>query len=250
MVVLLLLDPDFGAAVVIMVCVLGMLFLAGVRFFQYALMVLVCVGAGAMVLSFESYRVERLKNYINPFEDPFGPSYQLVQSLIAYGQGKLWGVGLGNSIQKLFYLPEAHTDFVFSVFVEEFGLMGNLTVIGLFLVLVVCIFQIGKKAEQRGQLFASCFSYGTGILFGLQAYINMGVSSGLLPTTGLTLPLMSYGGSSLLVSCILIGIILRINKENSEYDAVSRPGTGDGRRRSAANADGNRSRGSVGGYRS
>ena len=215
MIVLLLQEPDFGAVVVIMSAVFGMLFLAGVKFSQYlcALVVSFCAGA-AMIFSSE-YRYNRLVAYLDPWSDQFGAGYQLVQSLIAFGRGDLFGVGLGNSIQKLAYLPEAHTDFVFAVLAEEFGLIGCLFVIGLYLFLILTTLMIGRCAEQKNAMFSAYLAYGFGIMIGLQAFVNIGVSSGLLPTKGLTLPLMSYGGSSLMVSCIIIAILLRIDKENS-----------------------------------
>ncbi|OUS01748.1 putative lipid II flippase FtsW [Gammaproteobacteria bacterium 42_54_T18] len=213
MIVLLLKEPDFGAVVVIMSAVFGMLFLAGVKFSQYVLALSVSLCAGAAMIFSSEYRMNRLIAYLDPWSDQFGAGYQLVQSLIAFGRGDLTGVGLGNSIQKLSYLPEAHTDFVFSVLAEEFGLVGNLFVIGLYLFMVVVILFIGRAAEKAKVLFGAYMAYGLGIMIGLQAFVNIGVSSGLLPTKGLTLPLMSYGGSSLIISAIIIAIILRVNKE-------------------------------------
>ena len=169
--------------------------------------------AGAAMIFSSEYRMNRLIAYLGPWSDQFGAGYQLVQSLIAFGRGDLTGVGLGNSIQKLSYLPEAHTDFVFAVLAEEFGLIGNLFVIGLYLFMVVVILLIGRTAEKAKVLFGAYMAYGLGIMLGLQAFVYFGVSSGLLPTKGLTLPLMSYGGSSLIVSAVIIAIILRVNKE-------------------------------------
>lgn len=213
MIALLLKEPDFGAVVVIMSAVFGMLFLAGVKFSQYLLALSVSFGAGAMMIFSSEYRMKRLVAYLDPWSDQFGSGYQLVQSLIAFGRGDLTGVGLGNSIQKLSYLPEAHTDFVFAVLAEEFGLVGNLIVISLYLFLVILILSIGRAAEKAQLLFGAYLSYGLGIMIGLQAFVNIGVSSGLFPTKGLTLPLMSYGGSSLVVSMVIIAIVLRVNKE-------------------------------------
>ena len=213
MIVLLLNEPDFGAVVVIMSAVFGMLFLAGVKFSQYMLALSVSLCAGAAMIFSSEYRMNRLIAYLDPWSDQFGAGYQLVQSLIAFGRGDLTGVGLGNSIQKLSYLPEAHTDFVFAVLAEEFGLIGNLFVIGLYLFMVVVILLIVRAAEKANVLFGAYMAYGLGIMIGLQAFVNIGVSSGLLPTKGLTLPLMSYGGSSLIVSAVIIAIILRVNKE-------------------------------------
>jgi len=213
MIALLLKEPDFGAVVVIMSAVFGMLFLAGVKFSQYLLALSVSFGAGAVMIFSSEYRMKRLVAYLDPWSDQFGSGYQLVQSLIAFGRGDLTGVGLGNSIQKLSYLPEAHTDFVFAVLAEEFGLVGNLFVISLYLFLVILILGIGRAAEKAQLLFGAYLSYGLGIMIGLQAFVNIGVSSGLFPTKGLTLPLMSYGGSSLVVSMVIIAIVLRVNKE-------------------------------------
>ena len=213
MIVLLLKEPDFGAVVVIMSAVFGMLFLAGVKFSQYVLALSASLCAGAAMIFSSEYRMNRLIAYLDPWSDQFGAGYQLVQSLIAFGRGDLTGVGLGNSIQKLSYLPEAHTDFVFAVLAEEFGLIGSLFVIGLYLFMVVVILFIGRAAEKAKVLFGAYMAYGLGIMLGLQAFVNIGVSSGLLPTKGLTLPLMSYGGSSLIVSAVIIAIILRVNKE-------------------------------------
>ena len=213
MIVLLLKEPDFGAVVVIMSAVFGMLFLAGVKFSQYVLALSASLCAGAAMIFSSEYRMNRLIAYLDPWSDQFGAGYQLVQSLIAFGRGDLTGVGLGNSIQKLSYLPEAHTDFVFAVLAEEFGLIGNLFVISLYLFMVVVILLIGRAAEKAKVLFGAYMAYGLGIMIGLQAFVNIGVSSGLLPTKGLTLPLMSYGGSSLIVSAVIIAIILRVNKE-------------------------------------
>ena len=221
MIVLLLQEPDFGAVVVIMSAVFGMLFLAGVKFSQYALALTVSICAGAAMIFSSEYRLKRLIAYLDPWSDQFGSGYQLVQSLIAFGRGDLTGVGLGNSIQKLSYLPEAHTDFVFAVLAEEFGLVGNLFVISLYLFMVMVILCIGRAAEKAKVLFGAYMCYGLGIMIGLQAFVNIGVACGLLPTKGLTLPLMSYGGSSLIVSSVMIAIILRVNKETQIAHCLS-----------------------------
>ncbi len=216
MVVLLLLEPDFGAVVVIMASVFGMLFLAGVKFSQFAIVMLGCLMAGSALIFTSEYRMRRLTGYLNPFDDQYHTGYQLVQSLIAFGRGDLFGVGLGNSIQKLFYLPEAHTDFVFAVWAEETGLAGASLVVVAFLSLVLAILKIGRNAELRQDYFGAYLAYGFGIMLGLQAFINIGVSSGLLPTKGLTLPLVSYGGSSLIINASIIGMVLRIHQENKK----------------------------------
>jgi cell division protein FtsW len=211
---LLLKEPDFGAAVVIMATALGMMFLAGMRLRNFILL-LAIVFAGLSFLAISApYRLLRLTSFLNPWEHPFNSGYQLTQSLIAFGRGGWFGVGLGQSIQKLFYLPEAHTDFLFAVIAEELGLVGMLVVIFLFTFLVVRIFYIGRKAQKLGQHFAGYLAYGFGLWIAIQFAVSMGVNSGLLPTKGLTLPLMSYGGSSMLVNCITIAVLLRIDYEN------------------------------------
>ena len=214
MVLLLLLEPDFGAVVVIMTSVFFMLFLAGVKFSQFALVILGSLCAAAALIFSSEYRLRRLTGYIDPWADQYDAGYQLVQSLIAFGRGDLFGVGLGNSIQKLFYLPEAHTDFVFAIWAEEMGLVGALFIIVAYLFLVIGALRVGRFAEKRGELFSGYLAYGFGVMLGLQAFINIGVSSGLLPTKGLTLPLVSYGGSSLIINAMIISIIMRIHREN------------------------------------
>ena len=211
--VLLLLEPDFGASVVIMMTALGMMFLGGVRFVQFtSFLALFGVVAGLLVVS-SPYRLQRLTTFINPWADPFDSGFQLTQSLIAIGSGGLTGTGIGGSVQKLFYLPEAHTDFVFAIMAEEFGLMGVAVVVGLFGILLFRSFILARKAEQHGNQFSAYLAYGIGIWLGLQAFINIGVNMGVLPTKGLTLPFMSYGGSSLIVCCAAIGLLLRISYE-------------------------------------
>jgi cell division protein FtsW len=211
---LLLKEPDFGAAVVIITTTLGMMFLAGMRLRNFiVLMGLVLTGLGVIAVS-APYRLLRLTSFMNPWEHPFNSGYQLTQSLIAFGRGGWLGVGLGQSIQKLFYLPEAHTDFLFAVIAEELGLVGMLVVMGLFAFLVVRIFLIGRQAQRLGQHFAGFMAYGFGLWIAIQFAVSMGVNSGLLPTKGLTLPFMSYGGSSMLVNCITIAVLLRIDYEN------------------------------------
>ena len=165
---------------------------------------------------FSPYRLARLTGFLNPWQDPFDSGFQLTQSLIAIGQGQLFGVGLGESVQKLFYLPEAHTDFLYAVLAEEFGLAGSIVVIALYLLLTWRAVAIARRAVKRGQFFGAYLAYGIGIWIGLQAFINMGVNMGVLPTKGLTLPLMSYGGSSLIVTCAAIGLLLRVDREARE----------------------------------
>lgn len=211
---LLLLEPDFGAAAVITATVLGMMFLGGVRLWQFAVLFSVMlVSMGTLAYS-SPYRVARLTSFVNPWADPFNSGFQLTQALIAFGRGEWWGVGLGGSIQKLFYLPEAHTDFLFAVLAEELGLVGALGIIALFAVLVWRAFVIGTASLAAGNRFGAYTAYGIGMWLGLQAFINLGVNMGVLPTKGLTLPLMSYGGSSIVMSCVAVALLLRISHEH------------------------------------
>lgn len=210
---LLMLEPDFGATVVLMGTVLCMTFLGGVRFVQFASFLLLFCFAAVMLIVTSPYRMERLTSFMNPWADPFDSGFQLTQSLIAIGRGGWFGTGLGGSVQKLFYLPEAHTDFLFAILAEELGFVGVSVVIALFSVLFWRAFQIGKLAENCGNRFAAYMAYGIGVWLAMQAVINIGVNMGLLPTKGLTLPLMSYGGSSLIVVCMAIGLLMRISKE-------------------------------------
>ena len=211
--VLLLAEPDFGAALILLASAFGMLFLAGMRLAQLLLLALPCAALGTLLIVAAPYRLMRLVSYLDPWADPFGAGFQLIQSLIAFGRGEWLGVGLGNSVQKLFYLPEAHTDFVFSIWAEETGVVGALTLIALFLALVLRIFQIARRAAAAGDVFAAQLCYGVALMFSGQAFVNMGASSGLLPTKGLTLPLVSYGGTSLVSACALLGMVLRVARE-------------------------------------
>ena len=222
--VLLLAEPDFGAATVLMATGLAVLFLAGVRIHHLLVPVLVAVAGMAVLAVTSSYRMRRLTAFRNPWEDPFDSGFQLVQSLIAIGRGEWFGVGLGSSVQKLFYLPEAHTDFVFAVLAEEFGFVGVVVVVGLFALLVGRAFEISRRAADAGLTFQSYLAASIGIWVGLQAFVNIGVNMGLLPTKGLTLPLLSYGGSSMLVTLGVLGLLLRIHHETqmSGRSAVSR----------------------------
>ena len=210
---LLLREPDFGAATVILVTSLGMLFLAGVRIWQFiVLLTSVAFILGILAVS-SPYRLARLTTFLNPWANQFDSGYQLTQSLIAFGRGGWFGVGLGESIQKLFYLPEAHTDFLFAVLTEELGLIGGLFLIVLFSLLVWRALYIGYRCFNIGQRFSAYLAYGIGLNIALQVMINIGVNTGVLPTKGLTLPLMSYGGSSLLMTCIMLALLLRIDYE-------------------------------------
>ena len=220
---LLLLEPDFGATVIIVGVVVGMTFLAGAKLIY----VLAMLAAAAMALAFlvlsAPYRMKRLTAYQDPWADPFGSGFQLVQSLIAFGQGEWWGVGLGNSVQKLFYLPEAHTDFVFSIWSEETGLIGATAMIALFVMLIARVLNIGWRAAAQHRLFEAYVCFGAALMFAGQAFVNMGASSGLLPTKGLTLPFVSYGGNSLIVNCMLLGMVLRTagSLESERPESVS-----------------------------
>ncbi|MCW8825322.1 MAG: putative lipid II flippase FtsW [Gammaproteobacteria bacterium] len=223
--ILLLLEPDFGATVVLFTTVMGMFFLYGVRLWIFAGMVAIA-GSGLAILAISSpYRMERLTAFLNPWADPFNSGFQLTQALIAFGRGEWFGVGLGGSVQKLFYLPEAHTDFVYSVVAEELGMLGAGVVVLLFALLVGRIFLIGQRAERNGMIFGAYLSYGVAIWIALQAFINMGVNMGLLPTKGLTLPLMSYGGSSVIVMLVALALVLRVASELPQYGvSVSKGG--------------------------
>ncbi|MDX9873368.1 MAG: putative lipid II flippase FtsW [Spongiibacteraceae bacterium] len=210
---LLMLEPDFGATVVTAGTAFGMVFLAGVKLGQFLLVILSCAAAFGMLVIFEPYRMKRLTAFMDPWQDQFGSGYQLVQSLIAFGRGEWFGVGLGNSIQKLFYLPEAHTDFVFAIWAEEFGAVGALAVIALFATLIVSMLRIGRRAERSGRLFGAFVCYGGALMCSAQVFINIGVNIGLLPTKGLTLPFMSYGGSSLIVTLMMLALVFRVDRE-------------------------------------
>lgn len=211
--ILLLLEPDFGSAVVIALTTLGLLFLGGVRVRYFILLIVLALAALAALAVVSPYRLMRLTSFLNPWADQFGSGYQLTQSLIAFGRGGIGGVGLGESIQKLFYLPEAHTDFLFAVLGEELGLVGMIAILLLYTVFFWRVFVIGHRAYKERLFFAAFLAYGMGLWLFCQVLINMGVNVGLLPTKGLTLPLMSYGGSSLLTNFALIGLILRVDHE-------------------------------------
>ena len=214
---LLLLEPDFGATVVIIGTVLGMMYLGGVRFTQFiAFLGIFGLAAWLLVVS-SPYRMERLTSFMNPWADPYDSGFQLTQSLIAIGTGGWFGTGLGGSVQKLFYLPESHTDFLFAVLSEELGFVGVCLVICLYSILFYRAVRIALLAERSGNRFAAYVAYGIGIWLAMQAVINMGVNMGMLPTKGLTLPLMSYGGSSLIICCMAIGLLLRIHYECGVY---------------------------------
>lgn len=211
--VLLLLEPDFGSVVVLMATAMGMIFLAGASLWQFGILASGAAAAMAVLIWSSPYRLARLLSFRNPWEDPFGSGFQLTQSLIAIGRGELFGVGLGESVQKLFYLPESYTDFIFAVLAEELGLAGVLVILALFMTIVFRAFHIGQRAERVDMKFSAWLAYGIGLWFGIQSLFNMGVNMGVLPTKGLTLPLMSYGGSSLVVMCMALALLLRIDVE-------------------------------------
>jgi cell division protein FtsW len=214
-IVLLLLEPDFGAVVVMMGSVLGMFFLGGMRKRHIFVVLLAAAGLGRVTIYAAEYRVKRLVSFLDPWADPFGSGYQLTQAQIAFGRGGWFGEGLGQSMQKLFYLPEAHTDFVYSVLAEEWGAFGALIVVVLYGVLIVRGLHVGQRAERLGRHFSAYLAYGLVLLIAAQAIINIGVNLGLLPTKGLTLPFVSYGGSSMLACAASMGILLRISLENN-----------------------------------
>ena len=213
---LLLLEPDMGAFLVVATVAMGILFLGGINGKLFAGLVGVAVGAFALLITASPWRRERIFAYLNPWEEAnaLGKAYQLTHSLIAFGRGEWTGVGLGGSIEKLHYLPEAHTDFILAVIGEEFGFVGVLVVIVLFYWMVRRAFEIGRTALQLDRTFAGLVAKGIGIWVGWQTFINMGVNLGLLPTKGLTLPLVSYGGSGILMNCVALAILLRIDYEN------------------------------------
>lgn len=211
---LLLREPDFGAFVVIVVTAMGILFLGGLNGRLFFLLAAAMAIAFIALIFSSPYRWERIISYMDPWRDAFGKGYQLSHALIAFGRGEWFGVGLGASVEKLFYLPEAHTDFLLAVIAEELGFVGVAIVIGLFSTLAWRAFAIGRQALLLERVYASLVAYGIGLWLGFQAFINMGVNMGLLPTKGLTLPLMSFGGSSLVTSCVALGILLRADWEN------------------------------------
>ncbi|WP_297189049.1 putative lipid II flippase FtsW [uncultured Porticoccus sp.] len=219
---LLLLEPDFGSMVVVCGTVLAMLFIGGAKLWLFSGLLLAGIGGIASMALISPYRLERLVTFLDPWAHQYDSGYQLTQSLIAFGRGEWFGVGLGNSIQKLFFLPEAHTDFVFSIYAEEFGLIGVAVVLGLYSLLVSRIVHVARKAVRQEDWFAAYSCFGIAIVLAGQAFINIGVTSGLLPTKGLTLPFISYGGSSLLVCCAMVALVLRISREMDDVQAVAK----------------------------
>jgi cell division protein FtsW len=221
--VLLLAEPDFGAACVLFVTGFGVLVLAGAQWRWILAMVLVAGGSMTLLVMLSAYRLRRMLTFMDPWADPFHSGFQLTQSLIAIGRGGLFGVGLGSSVQKLFYLPEAHTDFLFAVLAEELGLVGVAVTLGLFLALAWRAFVIARRANDAGMKFQSYLASGFGLWLGVQAFINVGVNMGVLPTKGLTLPFMSYGRSSLIVTLGWLGILLRVHHETISGRGARRP---------------------------
>ena len=215
----LLFEPDFGASVVLLGTVMVLLFLGGAPLYQFLLLMIAAVAMLGVVAISESYRLKRLMNFIDPWADPFNEGYQLSQALIAYGRGEWFGLGLGNSVQKLSYLPEAHTDFVFSIWVEETGMFGGLLLIVLFALMVGRAFKIGHDAMALSRPFAAYMCFGFSILILAQVIINIGVNTGFLPTKGLTLPLISYGGSSLIITLASLFVIARVDVENRRAES-------------------------------
>jgi cell division protein FtsW len=211
---LLLLEPDFGAFVVILAIAFGVLFVGGLDWRLFLGLALLLPVALAAILVAAPYRVQRLTNFLDPWSDPLHKGYQLSHSLIAFGRGEWLGVGLGSSVEKLLYLPEAHTDFLLAVIAEELGFVGVFTVIALFAWLLFRAYAIGRQAARLDRPFAALVAHGIGVWVGVQTFINMGVNMGVLPTKGLTLPLLSFGGSGIVANCIAIAILLRIDWEN------------------------------------
>jgi cell division protein FtsW len=213
---LLLSEPDFGAFAVIAVIAMGVLFLGGLNWRLFAgLAAMLVIGFVILILA-SPYRLQRIMGFMDPWADPYGRGYQLSHALIAFGRGEWFGVGLGASVEKLFYLPEAHTDFLLAVIAEELGFAGVLVIIGLFAWLTARAFAIGRRAAMLERYFAALVAQGIGLWIGVQAIINMGVNMGVLPTKGLTLPLLSFGGSAIVTTCCAIGLLLRIDWENRQ----------------------------------
>jgi cell division protein FtsW len=223
---LILQQPDFGTTAVMLATVMGLLFLGGVSVMPFATLFAV-MAAGLLVLVVVSpYRLQRVTSFLDPFQDPFNTGYQLSQALIAFGRGEWLGVGLGNGIQKQFFLPEAHTDFLASVVGEELGLVGMLALIAAFAFLTWRAFSIGARAESVGKRFAGYAAQGIGLSLGLQAFVNIGVNVGMLPTKGLTLPFLSYGSNSLIAACMAVAILLRIDATIRRIESEQGPKRG------------------------
>ena len=211
---IILIQPDLGSSAVIFASVLGVLFVAGVKIKQFFIVALLGLVAVTLMIVFVPWRWERIISFIDPWSDPWGSGYQLTLSLMSIGRGDWFGVGLGQGLMKMGYLPDAHTDFIFSVIVEEMGILGGFIIVTLLFGLSFRIFYIGRESLLRKNYFGFYFSYGVALLLGLHTFINVGVACGLLPTKGLTLPLISAGGTNLIIVCLMIGLILRVDYEN------------------------------------
>ena len=211
---IILIQPDLGSSAVIFASVLGVLFVAGVKIKQFFIVALLGLVAVSLMIVFVPWRWERIISFIDPWSDPWGSGYQLTLSLMSIGRGDWFGVGLGQGLMKMGYLPDAHTDFIFSVIVEEMGILGGFIIVALLFGLSFRIFYIGRESLLRKNYFGFYFSYGVALLLGLHTFINVGVACGLLPTKGLTLPLISAGGTNLIIVCLMIGLILRVDYEN------------------------------------
>ena len=220
--ILLLAQPDLGSVVVMFVTSLGMLFLAGARLVQFIGLILVGVSAVVTLIIAEPYRMRRVTSFLDPWADPFGSGYQLTQSLMAFGRGSWFGEGLGNSIQKMEYLPEAHTDFVFAILGEELGYVGVLGALFLIFALAVKALKLGHQALVAERLYEGYLAIGIGIWFSFQTFVNVGAASGMMPTKGLTLPLVSYGGSSLIIMMVAVSMLIRIDFELRQASAQAR----------------------------
>jgi cell division protein FtsW len=230
---LLLLQPDLGTVVVMLFTTIGLLFLAGAKLWQFFSLAIAGTLAVVLLIVFEEYRVRRITSFLDPWADPFGSGYQLTQSLMAYGRGDVFGQGLGNSLQKLEYLPEAHTDFIMAILAEELGFSGVLTVLVIMLVIVMKAMTMGNLALRKERPFEAYLAYSIGIWFSLQTAVNVGASAGILPTKGLTFPLLSYGGSSLIIMSIAVAILIRIDFEMrvDGIQAINKSGVVKGKKR-------------------
>ncbi|TDR22727.1 putative lipid II flippase FtsW [Marinicella litoralis] len=215
---LLLVQPDFGSAALLMIITLIMIYIAGARYRDLSVISLLAGSAMAVIAWAEPYRVKRLVNFVDPWQDPYNAGFQLIQALIAIGRGEISGVGIGSSVQKLFYLPEAHTDFIFAVYAEEMGFIGVLAMIALFVLMIYRIFKIARNAFDNGNEFAGFMCTGIAVWMALQAFLSMGVNLGLLPTKGLTLPFISSGGSAIMMNIIALAVVFRISFENRKLN--------------------------------
>ncbi|MGB8856573.1 MAG: putative lipid II flippase FtsW [Burkholderiales bacterium] len=213
---LLLREPDFGALVVISAIAMSILFLGGLNWRLFVGLILMLIAAFVIMIIASPYRMQRVLNFMDPWADPFGKGYQLSHALIAFGRGEWFGVGLGASVEKLFYLPEAHTDFLLAVIAEELGLVGVITVLALFVFLILRAFSIGREAATLERYYSSLVAQGIGVWLAVQSVINMGVNMGILPTKGLTLPFLSFGGSGIVANCIAVAVLLRVDYENRQ----------------------------------